>query len=296
VIVSQGTSADNDGKVVSFVKVRAVPPAANWAQLWVMLTDTTTNEQHPQQLFLVAGNYEATISGLRPNRLHSIIAWARNSNGVDGVTATLANFTTATAPSVYNPPANVALTQIQSKEMIATWDKVADIAGSPKVRRYVVFLQAGGGAFTEIQRPDITRAVFPASAGVTYSVKVHTEDVVGNESGDSLGPISLTGASKIDDTYITSGGVGNGSIAAAAISRLKALTAVGSSSISIAAGAIGGLTMDFYTFSPSYSSNLGNINLAPSNSGAPADDRGVVSGRASGVGDVLYAEWRSIQL
>src|SRR4051812_43377903 len=100
--VPGGVSIDADGKTTAFVTVRATPPIANWARLMCQVTDTTTNEIYQAQLRLNGGNYEAVVSGLRPNRAHQAVAWAVNSNNVDGAVAAPVSFTTAnytTAPS-----------------------------------------------------------------------------------------------------------------------------------------------------------------------------------------------------
>jgi hypothetical protein len=94
-VINQGTSADSDGKVTAFALIRATPPLVNWARLMVQLTDTTTNEIYQAQLLLnpLNGTYEAIVSGLRPNRVHTGLVWAVNANNVDGVTTAIGAFT-----------------------------------------------------------------------------------------------------------------------------------------------------------------------------------------------------------
>lgn len=232
-----GTSADTDGKVTAFVGVRALPPAVNWARLEAQLTDTTTNEIYQAQLVLNPGTgfYEAIVGGLRPNRLHNGIVWAVNSFGIDGTTAALAPFTTANAVIALAAPA-VAATQVQSFEVNVDLGAVADVAGQPKFRRYVLFEQVSG-AYVEVQRtPDrtIKRTV---AHGLTYNWKARSEDVNGNESADSA-VASLTPTTVINDTYIQPTGISGPSIASASINQTRTSTANTSQSGTIPAGSV----------------------------------------------------------
>jgi hypothetical protein len=104
-----GASVAEDGTMTSFVTVRATPPAANWATLMAQVTNDTTGEIYQAQLRLVSGNYEARITGLRPNVVHSVIAWAVNANNVPGVPAAPApaTFTSATFSTSPSTPTSL---------------------------------------------------------------------------------------------------------------------------------------------------------------------------------------------
>jgi hypothetical protein len=218
-VINQGTSADSDGKVTAFALIRATPPLVNWARLMVQLTDTTTNEIYQAQLLLnpLNGTYEATVSGLRPNRVHTGLVWAVNANNVDGVTTAIGAFTSANATIALAAP-TVAAQQLQSFEVNVDLGAVADVAGQPKFRRYVLFEKVGAGAFAEVQRtPDrtIKRAV---SHGHAYQWKAHSEDVNGNESADSA-TASLTPVAVITDAWMTPTGISGTSIANSSINQ-----------------------------------------------------------------------------
>jgi hypothetical protein len=266
--VSQGTSADTDGKLTAYALVRAVPPAANWARLMVQLKDTTTGEIYQAQLTLNAGNYEATVSGLRPNRVHSILCWAVNPNNVDGATATLANFTSANAAIALSAP-TVAVTQTQSFQVDVDQGAVTDVAGQPKFRRYVLFEKVGAGSFAEVMRTDQRIVSRFVNHGTAYQYKVHAEDINGNETGDS-NTVSITPAKKIDGGYIIDSSINQG--------RSYTTTSSGSGSLNAATHI--NITTDDYAFnsglfctslfqdlnletadnSPSFAGNLGFYN------------------------------------
>jgi hypothetical protein len=239
-LVSQGTSADTDGKVTAYALVRAVPPATNWARLMVQLKDTTTGEIYQAQLTLNAGNYEATVSGLRPNRVHSILCWAVNANNIDGATATLANFTSANAAIGLSAP-TVAVSQTQSFQVDIDQGAVTDVAAQPKFRRYVLFEKVGAGSFAEVMRSDQRIVSRNVNHGTAYQYKVHAEDVNGNETGDS-NTVSITPVKRVDGGYITDASINQG----------RSYTGTGSASSSIGAGSSQSQIYDVYTFFPGF--------------------------------------------
>jgi hypothetical protein len=266
-IVSQGTSSDTDGKTTAFALARAVPPAVNWAKLIVQLTDTTTNEIYQAQLTLNGGNYEATISGLRPNRLHSILVWAVNANNLDGATATAANFTTANATTALAAP-SVGVGQLQSFEVQIDLGAVADVAGQPKLRRYVLFESVGGGAYAEVKRSEERTFTRPVSHGVVYAYKARSEDVNGNESADSSAA-SITPQKVVDGSYIVNASINQG----------RSYTGTGSGSLSITSLSSQTAIMDVYTFFPGFDkggSGAGPIRLAVPGSKAGQPDAGAI--------------------
>lgn len=252
-VVSQGTSSDTDGKTVAYALIRATPPAVNWQKLMVQVTDTTTNEIYQAQLRLNAGNYEATVSGLRPNRTHQVIAWAVNSDNVDGATTLPVPFTSANYTTSPPYPPSISVAQTQSFEVVVDIGAVSDTAGQPKIRRYVLFEKVNAGAYVEIARPDTTRYQRPnVSNSNTYTYKARSEDINGNESIDSGLTASITPAAKVDNSYIIPQGVDGGSIANSSINRGRTTTSSGSGSGSVTAGSIvtvgtGGNPFTFWT-------------------------------------------------
>lgn len=250
-VVSQGTSADNDGKVTAYALIRAVPPAVNWSRLMVQVTDTTTNEIYQAQLRLVSGNYEAVVGGLRPNRAHNVVAWAVNANNIDGTSTSAVNFTSANATTALAAP-TPSVTQIQSREVKVALGAVADVAGQPKHRRNILFEKVGAGAFTEVARSEERTFIRTVTHGTAYEYKARSEDLVGNESVDSS-TVSITPAAKIDDGYIIGQGVSGTSIANSSINQGRTSSTTASQSGNVASGAVvsvGGGSSSAYSFAP----------------------------------------------
>lgn len=235
-IASQGTSSDTDGKTTAYALVRASPPAANWSKLMVQLKDTTTNEIYQAQLTLNAGNYEATVSGLRPNRVHSIVAWAVNSNNIDGATATTSNFTTANATTALSAP-TVSVSQVQSFEITVDIGAVSNVAGQPNFLRNVLFESVNGGGYTEVQRSAARQFTRTVVHGSTYAYKARSEDMNHNESADSS-TASITPAKVVTGAYIVDGSV----------NRSRSYTGVGSSSGTLNASGNQNIGLDTYSF------------------------------------------------
>jgi hypothetical protein len=247
-VVSQGTSADTDGKLTAFAKIRAIPPAVNWSLLMVLVTDTTTNEVYLGQLLENAGNYESVVSGLRPNRTHSVVAWAVNNNNVDGAVTVAVPFTSATYSTGPSAPAGVNVSQTHSFEIQLKWNRVNDVAGAPKIRHYVPFLKTAAGAFVAqdpiaghiLKIPNIVH-------GTAYQLKVRSVDMNDNESVDSS-TVSITPQKKIDDSHVIGGGISGPSISDSSINQGRGFTGVSSQSGSIfTAVSVGG---DRFMFLP----------------------------------------------
>lgn len=283
-VVSQGQSADNDGKVTAHAKIRATPPASNWQILMCQVEDTTTGEQYNQQLFLTGGNYEAVVAGLRPNRAHRVMAWAVNSSNLPGSVTAWVNFTSANATNALAAP-SVTVSQIQSREIRIDLGAVADVAGQPKWRNNVLFEKVGGGSFVEVKRsPEriITRA---GNHGTTYQYKARSEDMVGNESADSS-TSSITPTTMIDDTYIIGAGISGVSIANAAINRLRNYTGTTSYTGTLNNGFRTSFGFGPHAFVPSLTANA-NMKLecyAPEQ----ADDQGYITFNNDSGGNQTY--------
>lgn len=296
-LVSQGTSADLDGKLTAFALIRATPPAVNWSKLTVQLTDSTTNEIYQAQMTFnaVTGFYEATVSGLRPNRVHNGVVWATNSNNIDGATAAFGPFTSATAAIALAAP-TINVTQAQSFYVDVDMGLIADVAASPKFRRYVLFEKVGAGAFVEKMRTADRIVKVQVSHGTAYQYKAHAEDLVGNETGDS-NTVSITPAAVITDSHILPTGVTGTSIANGSINRGRSLTGTGSGSGTIGAGpSTTNFQMDYYTFFPNFGAGPFFSRLMPMTL-APVDDKGSVCLAATaGEGGTSYSiSWRSTQ-
>lgn len=298
-VVSQGTRADSDGKLTSYALIRATPPAVNWQRLMIQVKDTTTNEIYQAQLRLVSGNYEATVSGLRPNRGHEVIAWAVNAANLDGAVTAAVSFTSANHTSGPSAPASSPTVQQRSPRQVeVSWNQVTPAAGAPGIRRYIVFRQDGGGSFVERIRIDALKWIDDnVSLGTGYTYKVRAEDMVGNESADS-NTASITPVALIDDSLVVNSGINGISIGNGSINRGRTSSTTGSAS-----GTFNGIpgvriqvNMALYTFAPMVygSGNIGYLTLGNSGLG---DDTGTVtvydvtSGGSSTAYDV---RWRNV--
>lgn len=294
-VVSQGTSADNDGKLTAYALIRAVPPVANWSRLMIQITDTTTNEIYQAQLRLVGANYEATVGGLRPNRAHKVVAWAVNANNIEGAVTAEVNFTSANYTTGPSAPATCTVQQRSPRSVELRWGSVAPAAGAPQIRRYIIFRRQGG-AYSEVNRINgHTWIDDNVTISLAYDYKVRAEDMVGNESADS--PVaSITPAKIIDDGMIAPSGVGEGSIANSSISRLKADTSTGSGSVSLSGGGSGAISMEFYTFLPNFANEASATTAYMAcKQGNAADDRAVVNFKTdNAVGGSVETNYRYV--
>jgi hypothetical protein len=226
-ILSLSTAVDAEGKTVATASVRATPPVA-FATMWALATDLSTNEVYKAQLALTGGNYDGTISGMRPNRPHTVVFWAENATPLQGLVTAAIAFTTANFTVKPNVPTGVGFNQTQSKEVTVAWAAAADVSSQPKVRRYVPFLKTGGGSFVQLDRTPAQQLVLNGlTHGVVYQVKVRAEDEAGNESDDSS-TVSFTPVAKIDDGMAVSQGLSGLSIANGSINQGRSNTATGS--------------------------------------------------------------------
>lgn len=249
-VVSQGSSLATDGTLTSYALIRAVPPAVNWAQLRAVITDLTTNEQHPGQLYLSGANYDGVIPGLRPGRNYKVEAYAVNANGIDGIFSAPENFTAATPATVPSAP-TITAQQLQPRSINVSWTKANPGAGATPVREYVVSRKVGAGAFAEYVTIDALAFVDEnVNIGTAYQYKVYGRDKQ-NDGAESGLSASVTPQKIIGDSLITSQGVSGVSIADSSINRARSLTGTGSASGTVAAGGGFAIGLDTYTFFPS---------------------------------------------
>ncbi|MGD9953463.1 MAG: hypothetical protein AB7S87_12875 [Burkholderiales bacterium] len=293
-VVSKGTSVDNDGKVTAYALVRATPPAVNWARLMVQVTDSTTNEIYQAQLLLAAGNYEATVAGLRPNRAHTVVAWAVNANNLDGVASSPVGFTSANYTSAPAAPSGLTIAQGTGKTV-----RVACAAPSfANFKELVWFRKVGaGGSYVEYRRGDNNFLVDEAvSYGSTYYYKARAVDRSTNESSDSA-EVSQLVSSNISDPDIPTGGVSGVSIANGSINRNRGYTGTANLSTLVNAGTKQQFTMDVYSFFPCISDGTfpGICYLGPGASKPGAVDTGrfTVRNTDASLNAVIDVDWRN---
>lgn len=292
--ISGGTSADTDGKVTAFIKLRSVPPGVNWQVLVVHVTDTTTGEIYQAELSLVAGNYEATVSGLRPNRAHTAVAFARNSDNLKGLVSAALAFVSANATTALAAP-TVTVTQVQSREVKVELAAVADVAGQPKLRRYVLFEKVGGGSFAEVKRSEERTFIRTVSTGTSYEYIARSEDINGNESADSS-VASITPAKMIDDTYVAGQGINGPSIGNGSINQGRSSTGTGSASGSFNGfpGARVQINMATYAFEPSvYAATLCYLTTGNSALGNDSGTVTIYDVNNGGAASTYDVRWRS---
>ncbi len=293
-VVSQGIIANTDGLLQAWALVRAVPPSVNWAELWALVIDTGTGEQHPAPMQLNAGNYETVIGTLRPNRSHTVEFYARNAAGLPGVHSATVGFASANDTALPSAPASPTIQQTQSFELEFSWAKVADVAGRPKIRHYIPKIKAGAGAFVNGAPVESGLIKLPGvSHGTAYQAKVSAVDMNGNESADSS-TVSITPTRMIDDSYIVGLGVSGASIAGGSITRGKTFNDITSVSVTVAPGA--DITLDYFTFFPQFTNE---VTASPCYlkcvQGASADDQGLIGFFTTNTGGDAVAEFRSVQ-
>jgi hypothetical protein len=249
--VSGGTVTDVAGLTSAYAVIRATPPVNYFKILMAEVFDASTGAGQQAQLTYDGANYQATFSGLAPNRAHQAYAWAVNATGDDGSVCAPISFTSATDANV--PPAvtSVTLSQTHSKQVDVTWPPVTAAVGAPPVAYYVAEIQDGAGPWTEIARGKTTQASFkPATAGHSFNARVKVGNQYGTESAYTGAAAPLTASSKYDDSYIVPAGISGGSIANSSINQGRSFTGTGSASTTLAAGTRVDFVMDFYTFFP----------------------------------------------
>lgn len=189
-------------------------------------------------------------------------------------------------------PSGAVITQNVTFEAVYSWQSAVDPGN--RALLYIVEDNASG-SFVEVFRGTVTsyqRTGLAAAGSVRFRVKAAVVENTALQSNYATSaPFTL--AATINDSFVPGGGLTGASIANGAINRARSYTGTGSVSVTVTTGTIGTLTMDYYTFAPSVSSNLGNLNLAAP-AVAFADDQGHVSARnTSGANDILSAQWRN---
>lgn len=265
-ILSQGAKVDSDGKVTAYVQLTAVPPATNWAQLWVLVSDDTTGEQYLLQLQLNGASYSGTVGGLRPGANHHAIAWAVNSFNTEGIASASIPFTSATSSLVPSAPASVTAAQSESKKINYTWSVVAPAAGAAPIDTYILEHSVNGGAYAEIFRGNATGYQFGgAVVASTYQPRVKVVDRNQNAGPYVTGAV-YTAAKQIDDGHIIPTGISGPSIANGSINQGRSATSTGSAAGNIPSAITHNLqiSMSVYTFFPQlYANPTGQIKIGP---------------------------------
>lgn len=288
-VVSQGTSVDTDGKVTAYTLIRATPPAVNWSRLVAQVKDTTTNEIYQAQLILAGGNYEATVSGLRPNRAHTVVAWAVNATNVDGISTAAVAFNSAEYAAAPAAPTGLVAAQGTGKVVRVACTAVTQ-AG---FKEYIWFRKVGAGSYAEYRRGRDNYLVDEAVGYLTtyyYKARVVVNPSV--ESADSS-EVSVAVTTTIDDNDIPIGGINGPTIGDGSINRGRAYTSTGSASGSIGAGSGINVSMDLYTFFPNFKDESGVSWLDLNASlGASADTGSVGIHNTSGASANYSVTWR----
>jgi hypothetical protein len=290
-VVSQGTSVDSDGKVTAYALIRATPPAVNWSRLVAQVKDTTTNEIYQAQLILAGGNYEATVSGLRPGRAHAVVAWAVNATNVDGIATAAVPF--ASAEYAAAPAAPTGLTAAQGTGKVV---RVACTAVTQAgFKEYIWFRKIGAGSYAEYRRGRDNYLVDEAVGySTTYYYKARVVVNPNVESADSS-EVSVAVTTNIGDNDIPLGGINGPTIGNGSINRGRSYTGTGSASGTLNGGASVGFQMDTYTFFPHITMDAGanKVFLKALDGPLAADDTGRFAMENQGATDQYDVRWRS---
>lgn len=222
-IVSSGAVVGTTGHVDAWVKLSAVPPIINYAQVWFAATNDDTDEVYQAQGTASGATWGATLPGLRPAQAHHVIAWAINSNGVLGEVTTPAAHTSATDATVPSAPTGLVAAQGTGRSIRVQWHPVSDTdLAYYEIQRS----DAGGAYFTVGSMPanPSTGDIFYVNSGYTYGTnyafKVRAVDRAGNASAYSSA-VNVTPAANVASPDITTGGVATGNIADSGVTTLK---------------------------------------------------------------------------
>ncbi|MBZ0251551.1 MAG: hypothetical protein K8F93_17985 [Burkholderiales bacterium] len=290
-VVSQGTSVDTDGKVTAYALIRATPPAVNWSRLVAQVKDTTTNEIYQAQLILAGGNYEATVSGLRPNRAHTVVAWAVNATNVDGISTAAVAFNSAEYAAAPGAPTGLTAAQGTGKVVRVACTAVTQ-AG---FKEYIWFRKVGSGSYAEYRRGRDNYLVDEAVGySTTYYYKARVVVNPNVESADSS-EVNVAVTTNIGDNDIPLGGINGPTIGNGSINRGRSYTGTGSASGTLNGGASVGFQMDTYTFFPHITMDAGaaQVFLKALDGPLAADDTGRFAMENQGFTDQYDVRWRS---
>lgn len=227
VIVSQATSINTDGTVQAYALVRATPPSVNWSKLYALATNIATKEVYLVELKLNAGNYEGTLTGMRPGESHTLVAFANNGT-LDGATSTLVGgFLSSENVSPPVAPSSVAAAQITGAQVQVTWAA----ATGRNIANYEVQRKVGLGAFAAFSPARFVNGVATIDNGLIFGnqvqYRVRTIDRSNNVSA-WVSSNTVTVTANITDSSVVSGGISGVSISNLAINQSRTQTGTGS--------------------------------------------------------------------
>lgn len=300
-VVGQGSNTAADGVLTAYALIRAVPPATNWVKLFALITDLTTGEFYYGQLFLNAGNYEATIGGMRPGRNHKVEAWAVNASNVDGVVAAAVNFTSATAPNAPGAPTSLAVAQNSPRQINITWVPAPAGVGGTPVKAHIIERKVNAGAFADYKTVGNVNSDNDDSVniGSSYEYRIRGRDTREQDGALSSSTAPITLQKIISDSLVSTAGINAVSIGSAAINQGRANTGTGSASGTVAAGTGIAVSTDTYSFLPNIRVVLGvsKVYLTPF-IGIATDDYGrfgISNENAFGATETYEVYWRKFQ-
>lgn len=226
-VFSQATAINTDGTVQAYALIRAVPPSVNWSKLFALATNVATKEIYITELKLNAGNYEGTLTAMRPGQAHTLVAYANNGN-LDGTVATLGGgFISAENTAAPGAPSSATAAQILGAQVQIVWAPIA----ITNVARYEVQRSVNAGAFTAFSPPRLIDGASmidnTTTYGPAYQYRIRAVDTSGN-LGSFVTSNTLTPVTNINSNNIIPAGVVGGSIANGAINQGRASTSTGS--------------------------------------------------------------------
>lgn len=236
VVVTNVAESDATGKAFAKILVRAVPPTFNWSRLWAVVINTVTNAITAEhELLLSAGNYETTIGNLTPSHTHTVQFFATNSSDVKGAVQSV-GFTAATYAGAPPTPIQPPLTQLTGLSIEAvvnapTYSHHARVEWQRKT--------GAGGTYATVQGENSARLVDTTGLayGTAYYYRARNVDLSGNVGAWATENF-ITPVANIADVHISPLGVGNPSMATAAVSQGKISVTSISGSLSMAPGDI----------------------------------------------------------
>lgn len=177
------TYVNTDGTTIATARGSAIPPTVNWSKLYIQATNTLTNEIYQAICSDIGGGrYGAQLSGLRPGQAHTLVSWAENAFGVQGIVSSPLAFTSAGYTTLPAAPTSVSASQGSGKVITVSW--VASTTGTI-VDHYDVYRSTNGSTYTKVAIATGSYADTDVYYGTNYYYKARAVDRSGNQSYDS---------------------------------------------------------------------------------------------------------------
>lgn len=268
-VTATGVSTQTDGVLVARVTADVLPPAVNWAAIWLAAVHNVTGEITLTRAEDVGGGrYGATLTGLRPGEVYQLLCYAVNAFSIKGAVQATFNATAiggGAADTLLNtaglatlPPTVVSISAIQipPRSVDVRWAAV----NLANLREYVVERNANSTSWVEVWRG---RALTWVDRDVvyfgTYQYRVRARDTWGNFSAAYATSVTI---SLVGGTIF--GGVSGNDIGPSTVATANR------TNISTVAAGYGLVTI--VGFSLSIPHGLGRVPIAVANTNGKAGD------------------------